>query len=163
MKKAALTQPKLFHTRLRIVNYIIQLRADDEESDVAIWKWLRELLTNLGSDGMSSDDSDVDDERYRNIYRVTFVTWRRHEIAGYMEYIDMQRYEGDHDFSEQGADPRPRVRGPQGMSSGRKPPKRLPRSLYDDDWFEENHRKMSVKVLREQFQWLRFTATTQRS
>jgi hypothetical protein len=157
---ATLTQPKLFETRLRIVHYIILLRADDEESDVAIWKWLRDLLTKLGSDGMSSDDSDIDD-RHRKIYRVTFMAWRRPEITGYMEYIDMQRDTGDHDFSEQGADPRTRVRSLLSASSGRKPVKRLPRNLYDNAWFEKNHRKMSVNVSKEQFQWLSVAATTQ--
>jgi hypothetical protein len=159
--KVKLTQPKLFQTRLRIVNYIIELRADDEKSDVAIWKWLRDLLTILGSDGMSSDDTETDEDSpiCRDIYRVTFVAWRRPEITDYMQYIDMQRDRGENDFSEQGADPRPRVRGPPRALSGRKAPKRLPRCLYDDDWFNENHRKMSIRVSKKQFKWLGITAT----
>jgi hypothetical protein len=66
----------LWNTRVRTVDYIIELRADDDESDVAIWKWLRDVLQILGAEGMSTDESGVDDDDFNVIYRVTIKAWR---------------------------------------------------------------------------------------
>lgn len=111
----------------------------------------------LGADGMSSDDSATDD-KYRSVYRVTIMAWRRHEITDYMELIDEERQNEDSGYSMQGAQPRPRVRSPLSKESSQGPIKRLPRNLYHDGWFEKNHRKLSLNISREQFQWLSVAA-----
>jgi hypothetical protein len=107
---------------------------------------------------MSSDDSDVDDQ-HRKVFRVTILVWRRSEIVDYMQFIDKQRSHEDGGYAEQGAEPSPRVRDLLSAQSNRKPPRELPRCLYDDTWFEKNHRKFSVNVSREEFQWLRVTTS----
>ena len=139
------------------MDYIIRIRADDEESDVALWKWLRELLIRLKAEGMSSDESDVD-EYHRKVYRVTIMVWRRQEITDCMKLIDKERDGDDGGYSAQGAQPRMRIRGTLNADSSRKPVRGLPRKLYDERWFEKNHRKFSMNVLREQFQWINITA-----
>src|SRR5580698_11313406 len=94
--------PKTYHARLRIVDYIIRIRADDEESDVALWKWLRELLIRLKAEGMSSDESDVD-EYHQKVYRMTIMVWQRQEITDCMKLIDKERHGDDGGYSAQGA------------------------------------------------------------
>jgi hypothetical protein len=148
----------LWNTRVRTVDYIIELRADDDESDVAIWKWLRDVLQILGAEGMSTDESGVDDDDFNVIYRVTIKAWRRPEITEYMQQIDKERLGEDSGFSAQGAQPHRRVRDYTNAESSRTPTKCLPRALYDDSWFNKNHRKFSLNVSKEQFQWLKIAA-----
>jgi hypothetical protein len=133
-----------------IVDYIIELTAEDEESDDAAWRWLRKLLELLTADGMSSDNSETGIQG--KVYRVTVMAWRR-DVTKYMEYIDGQRNVGDKaGYSTRGATPRSRVRDDENAVSNRKHVDGLPRTLYNDSWFKKQH-KMSVNVSREQFQW----------
>jgi len=106
---------------------------------------------------MSSDESDIDDY-HRKVYRVTIMVWRRQEITDYMKLIDKERDGEDGGYSAQGAQPRTRIRGALNADSSRKPVRGLPRKLYDDGWFEKNHRKFSLNVSREQFQWISIAA-----
>jgi len=57
--------------------------ADDDRH---IWQWLETLLWWLGTDGMSSEDTDVGVDRR---YRVKMVIWRRN-MDEYLEMINNQ-------------------------------------------------------------------------
>jgi hypothetical protein len=140
-----------FESRLRIVNAIIAVRREDPNGDHNAWEWLRELLLTLQPDGMSSEESDIEDGQ--DIYRATIMPWRRGEIANYMQKIDKQRLDKDAGFSERGSKPAKRVRGVQNPKSKRTHVNELPRPLYDDDWWAINHRKLAVEVSEDPFQW----------
>jgi L-asparaginase II len=45
---------------------------DIATNDVPVYKWLRDVMAQLGNDGMSSDESDVDD-RGMPFYRVKLL------------------------------------------------------------------------------------------
>jgi hypothetical protein len=75
-----------------------------------------------------------------------------------MQQIDKERLGEDSGFSAQGAQPHRRVRDYTNAESSRTPTKCLPRALYDDSWFNKNHRKFSLNVSKEQFQLLKIAA-----
>ena len=55
---------------------IIQLRIEREDDpELPVWRWIKGLLEILGSDGMSSDETSVDN--VETIYRVKVLAWRR--------------------------------------------------------------------------------------
>ena len=56
------------------------------EDDRHIWQWLEQLLRWLGTEGMSSEDTDIGIDRK---YRVKMVIWRRN-MDEYLEMIDNQ-------------------------------------------------------------------------
>ena len=56
------------------------------EGDLHIWQWLENLIEYLGSNGMSSEDTDIGIDRK---YRVKILLWR-HNMDQYLELIDKQ-------------------------------------------------------------------------
>lgn len=76
-----------------MVTYVIVLlvRAG---ADTHYWRWLLELLEQLGEYGMSSDDSGSSgrDDGYEDVYRVKILPWRHPDIASHMEMINVNRY-----------------------------------------------------------------------
>jgi len=70
------------------------MRAEECIGDHNAWQWLHDLLLTLQRDGLSSDESDVEDDQI-----VTVVPWRRRYIANYVELIDEKRLTGDTGFS----------------------------------------------------------------
>ena|SRR5215471_19946075 len=127
------------------------MRAEECIGDHNAWQWLRDLLLTLQRDGMSSDESDVEDNQI--VYRVTVMPWRRRDVANCMELIDSQRMNSDAGFSQRGSKPGKRVRGVRNPESKRKHLNGLPRQLYDDNWWEANHRRLGVEVSEEPFEW----------
>ncbi|KAF8882341.1 hypothetical protein CPB84DRAFT_1851318 [Gymnopilus junonius] len=66
-------------------------------------EWLLDLVETLGEDGMSSDESEIDDRTATVIYRVKNMPWRR-TISEEMDLIDKQRATA-HIFSKKGSKP----------------------------------------------------------
>ena len=56
------------------------------EGNLHIWQWLGNLIEYLGSNGMSSEDTDIGIDRK---YRVKILLWRRN-MDQYLELIDKQ-------------------------------------------------------------------------
>jgi len=52
------------------------MKKDAEEDDANIWRWLADILEWLGADGMSSDESGMEDE-IEIIYHMKVMPWRR--------------------------------------------------------------------------------------
>lgn len=143
-------------SRKRIVEGIIELKTSARSNDLKIWQWLEKMLKYLDVEGMSSEESE--EENHRTVYRVKVMTWRR-DITEYLDMIDKQRIRMPGLFSRSGSKGVHKVRG-QGagfLTSARDPMRRLPRVLYDNDWFESigEQRQLMLKVSRTQFEWLR--------
>ena len=91
--------------RLKIVDNKVMFEAHE---DLAIWEWLQELVCSLGVDGMSSDESEDDDDT-EILYRVKSMPWRR-DIRKELDIIDAIRVKEKGMFSRQGSKPAKRIR-----------------------------------------------------
>ena len=56
------------------------------EGDLHIWQWLENLIEYLGSNGMSSEDTDIGINRK---YCIKILLWRRN-MDQYLKLIDKQ-------------------------------------------------------------------------
>src|SRR5882762_1632341 len=73
---------------LKIVERIIEVKAQQTDNEVEIWRWLLALLNLYGAEGMSLDETDV--EGMETVYRVKILVWRRN-IDKYLDCIDNER------------------------------------------------------------------------
>jgi len=72
-----------------ILDTIITIKSEDLHDDLLSWKWLQRLIKTLGEDGMSSEESSVENS-VTNVLRVKNMDWRRN-IEKELEIIDLQR------------------------------------------------------------------------
>jgi|ERR1700720_657143 len=145
-----------YNRRTHIVEYMIKLKAGNEDNDLEVWKWFTSILEYLGPDGMSSDESSM--EGVETVYRVKRLPWRC-DIAGYMDIIDSQRHKDSDIFSAQGTKPVKRVRGTANPQSTHKAVRQLPRSFYDGDWYNglNQNRQDEVDASDKEFLWYNVT------
>ncbi|KAG1726121.1 hypothetical protein EDD22DRAFT_740635, partial [Suillus occidentalis] len=69
---------------------------EDEDDDLPAWQWLQKLIKTLGDDGMSSEESDIEND-VECVLRVKNMTWRR-GIERELSVIDNQRVLDDDIF-----------------------------------------------------------------
>ncbi|KAG1890845.1 hypothetical protein F4604DRAFT_1672841 [Suillus subluteus] len=125
---------KLKYTRrAKILQHIIELKKDDEDEDLPAWQWLQKLIKTLGDDGMSSEESDVEND-VECVLWVKNMTWRR-RIEQELNVIDNQRVLDDNIFAPQGSKPMKRIRAPGNSMTVWSPVTGLPKALYDGKWF----------------------------
>jgi hypothetical protein len=140
---------------------MLSIKAAEKAADTEIWKWLKELMNRLGEDGMSSEESDVEDgpNGPHSVYRVKKLKWRR-DIEQELAIIDALRFKSGI-FTERGAQPVARTRTRNNPTSDREAPKGWPRSLYDRDWFnekDEEYRQLTLHIPEEDFKWMKVIA-----
>jgi hypothetical protein len=142
-----------YERRVKTVELLISIKKGDGSNDQEAWEWLLRLLLHLTPDGMSSDESDVDG--LQTVYRVKIFPWRREKVAEYMQLIDEQRLINRDLWAPQGAKPVPRLRGPpNNLLNSTRIVKRLPASLYNDEWKRDRRRCLKLQVSQEDFEWL---------
>jgi len=141
-----------YNRRKRIVEYMIELRVEDETQDLHLWKWLQSVLEHLGAEGMSSDESST--ENFETVYRVTNMPWRR-ALTESMDIIDRQRHKDADIFTPKGSKPTKRLRGTGNPASERDPVDGLPRAFYDDKWYEKLniYHQRKLQITDEDFDW----------
>lgn len=141
-----------YGVRIKIVTGIIQI---SEGEELAVWQWLERLLELLGVDGMSSDDSDIENEE--QIFRVKIMPWRA-DIVNYLDQIDRHRRMDLSIFTKRGSQGVRRMLGADHHISTRKAKKGLPLPLYDARWLADDEiperRETALHVSREQFEWM---------
>lgn len=118
-----------FHTRLEIAsrNRLTSVGQTDK-----VWEFLYNVVNDLTSGGMSSDDTDKEE----NVYLVKRLEWRSKSMIYYLRTVDADYnlYNGYGNIRA-GNRPRPRKRHPQPNFSNRKAVPGLPRNFYDDNWY----------------------------
>lgn len=145
-----------FHNREYAIQYKMRMIRDDPRGDLKIWKWLLELVRTLGTDGMSSEDTDH--EGGYTVYRVKHLGWRR-KMEDYLDLIDAERQVPDGKYSRAGSDSRRRIRDDHNDNSDRKPAKCLPINLYNQDWIadqDEDYLNLELQVAKE-MTWMTFS------
>ena len=112
-----------------ILNNIITIKSEDLDDDLPSWKWLQRLIKTLGEDGMSSEESSVENS-VTNVLRVKNMDWRRN-IKKELEIIDLQQVIDKDIFSPQGSRPLPRKCAPDNPVMSWDLVMGLPKALYD--------------------------------
>ena len=69
-------------------------------SEIKIWEWLNKVLDFFGVDGMSSEESE--EENNRTVFWVKIMYWRR-DMVKYLDLIDAQRQQVPGLFSNAGS------------------------------------------------------------
>ncbi|KAG1901225.1 uncharacterized protein F5891DRAFT_913582, partial [Suillus fuscotomentosus] len=77
-------------------NQIIELKKDGEDEDLPAWQWLQNIIKTLGDGGMSSEESDIEND-IECVLQVKNMTWRR-RIEQELNIIDNQRVLDDDIF-----------------------------------------------------------------
>ena len=117
------------------------------DDDTLAWRFLNNVITTLGSDGMNSEDSEGEDTE--PIFCTHILPWRR-DIVKELNIIDQQRLRDSDIFSPRGAKSVKRIRSDNFSKSERKVVKGLPRPFYDQSWLAQN-KGMSSDV---PFRWM---------
>lgn len=152
---------------------MVELKGDatNIHSDLVFWKWALGVIKRLGSEGMSSEESDHDALSDQKIYRIKIVAWRK-RIDSLLADIDSVRGADNHIFSSRGSLGVKKVRPPPEEYfdtttacprsdsawpvTSRDPMAQLPYVFYDDRWFRQvdsEIRQATLQVSAEEFQW----------
>ena len=134
-----------------ILNNIIAIKSEDLDDNLPSWKWLQHLIKTLGEDGMSSEESSVEN-CVMNVLRVKNMDWWRN-IKKELEIIDLQWVIDKDIFSLQGSRPLPRKCAPDNPVMSWDLVIGLPKALYDGLWMSELNEwhKELLKILGEKF------------
>lgn len=145
--------------RCKIVEHIIARKIEQGGSpeDIALWKWLALLLEKLGKDGMSSEESEVEEGSARAVYYVKKLPWRRSDTTKHVRFIDKQRVIANGLYSRRGNAPVPRIinNSIKGGVSRRPAPPGRPRAIYEAEWLQQQHSADVAKldISDEIFPW----------
>jgi hypothetical protein len=132
------------------------------------------IINTLTKEGVSSDESDVEEGTNRPIYRVRVLLWRR-DFDWILDAVDKVRFDPSNDFNQKGALPRPRVRQDRQLARNhgihqmaasiklgtRRPVPTLPLVYYDNEWYDSQSAEYVEHVLsvsKEAFEWVRMMA-----
>lgn len=70
---------------------------------------MRSLLEKLGKDGMSSEESEVEEGSARAVYYVKKMPWRKADATKHVRFIDKQRDSANGMYARKGNQPVPRI------------------------------------------------------
>ncbi|KAG9315639.1 hypothetical protein JVU11DRAFT_3281 [Chiua virens] len=135
-----------YRRRLRITQTLAEVKAERDD-DAAVWAFLLDVVSTLGSDGTSSDESG--DEDMEIAFHNHGMPWRR-DIKRELNIIDIQRTQDKETFCQKGAKLTKRIRSGNALPSSRRPVMGLPQSFYDPLWLAENPDSASDKM----FPWM---------
>lgn len=129
---------------------------DDER---AVWDEFEMLIEKLGPEGMSSDDSEIDDDG-RKEFKVRRMPWRSKEIETRLIQVDKDRnMTNAYGNSRAGNQPRHRTRRNAIRVSRRKPSAGYPLNFYNDNWYADLTRSQQQDLAAtDPVDWLDFEA-----
>ncbi|KAJ7193736.1 hypothetical protein GGX14DRAFT_588091 [Mycena pura] len=130
--KRATAKHKTFDRRVGTIEATIALKEEDSAVDLETWKRLLKIVQYLGPEGMSEEEEQtqmVEGTRVTT-YKIKLCVWREPTVADYMRGVDMQTKQFQQIHG--GRAPAPRIRVQEVGTS--KPPKGLPKCLYNSEW-----------------------------
>ncbi|KDR71178.1 hypothetical protein GALMADRAFT_144239 [Galerina marginata CBS 339.88] len=114
----------------------VQNAASQKGDGRVVWEHLDEVTATLGAGGMSSDESDVDDDGQK-IYFVKKMSWRKLGLVSRMISVDRDRNFKNCYENIVGSGPRPRKRRVNATETSRRPIPGLPVNFYNDGWYSQ--------------------------
>ena len=148
-----LTPLQKYLNRVRVIQNQIKACKDKGSSDLVAWEWLLYVITTLGNNGMSDDESDAEDGSYIYCFRTKKMPWRR-DITKELRVIDSQLLENRK--IDRNARTIPRKRGASAPTSTRDPVHYLPRAFYDDQWYNSlpEHQQEIICAVADAHPWI---------
>lgn len=133
---------------------IVTMKKETNSTDLVIWIFLHDLIVNLGEDGMSSDESDVD-ELGNQIFVAKDLPWRR-EMSSEMQMIDSEHRRLKRLKTNKGTPLTRRLRRVNTKESRRSAPTGLVRKLYKKAWVAALPKDdlQELKISGVEFRWL---------
>ena len=128
---------KRYDRRKQDVQHMIRIKKLERADDLFIWEWLGKLIEYLGPVGMSSDDTEFDDETMAKEYVARELPWRRN-VAAPMKKIDRLRKRGGPLERARGATAESRVYRQNAVSTSRTPPMERSKDIFNSRWLEKN-------------------------
>ena len=144
-----------YDRRIGVVCEVIDIKEQEDAVDVDSWKWLKSMLEYLSQDGMSSEDSDDDDNDLEITYRPRILSWRR-DIEQELKIIDGEYERIARTQNRRGAKPARRKRDARNSVSERDPVCGLPYAFYNREWLltrTDRFIKQYLKLSTEKFKW----------
>ncbi|KAG1853564.1 hypothetical protein C8R48DRAFT_675830 [Suillus tomentosus] len=140
--------------RATVLDHLVKQKTDDKEEDLPVWQWLQQLVKMLGECGMSSEESDLEND-IETVLRVKNMVWRR-AVECELDIVDHQRLADDDIFAPQGSKPMKRIRAARNPKTSRVPAEELPKALYSEEWLmglsKRQVEKLSISDKR--FKWM---------
>jgi hypothetical protein len=113
------------------------------------WKVTIEMVQQLGTAGMSSDESEVDAKTKKTTYRIRKRLWRSSECKNRLIIIDADRNVTNALGGARAGNPaRERVRGSNATVSERAPTDGCPKNYYSKMWVSNLGSKRMVGALK---------------
>lgn len=108
------------------------MKKENKTGDLKVWEWVLMVLEQYGVEGVSSDESGIEDMQV--ICRPKFMPWRR-DISLILQKLEWERIKpGQTIYANKGQTPRKQVRLRSNTKSKRPPPIGLPRALYNPEY-----------------------------
>jgi hypothetical protein len=137
------------------------------------WEVILDTLKALNIDGMSSDESDKDDNTHEETLNASVLLWRR-DLDQFFDVIDLYRWMAGGAFDNEGTKPRRRFRGNRVTArlgvvhDGPRVSERnlvlgLKRSFYDSEWLGSRtiaYVQNVVRPVNEAWEWVNIGPVT---
>ncbi|KAG6376539.1 hypothetical protein JVT61DRAFT_2534 [Boletus reticuloceps] len=146
--------------RATVLDHIIKLKVEAGEDDIDVWKWLQGVVQRLGEHGMSSEESDIENE-VEQVLRVKRMDWCR-GIERELDFLDLQRLVDVDVFAPQGSRPMKRIRESGNPATSRDAVKGLPRAFYNRAWITSLTQRQleGLDIPEESFSWMQVAVAT---
>ncbi|KAG0697714.1 hypothetical protein DFH29DRAFT_878519 [Suillus ampliporus] len=138
------TAPWKFETHQKVTSTLLSDRNATGKDDLPVWVYLNSIVETLDKDGMSSDESDIDDCEVQ-VFRVKSMPWRAN-FSHEMKIIDEQRLVGVAIFTPRESKPAKHLHNTKRESlwpavAG------LPRAFYNPSWLSEQRPMFKYTIM----------------
>ncbi|KAK0215258.1 hypothetical protein EDD85DRAFT_798708 [Armillaria nabsnona] len=145
-----------FEHRTGVVKNIIALKTESGATNLKYWKFLKKVLIQLGTDGMSQEESgcQIVEGRPMQVFIVKLCEWRAPQIPEYLELIDKTAK----DMARWCSWMMTRIPSME-IDESTDAPLNLPRSMYNAEWLKklsQSHIEV-LQVSEEVFELLSIT------
>ncbi|KAG1734253.1 uncharacterized protein EDB91DRAFT_1084157 [Suillus paluster] len=117
-------------------DWLVQkLKKDEVEEDLPTWQWLQKLIKMVGDNGMSSEESDMENN-VKTVLWVKNMPWHC-GVEKELNIINHQRVLEVEIFLPQGSKPMKRICVPSNLETSWSPMTGLPKGQYDGEWISD--------------------------
>lgn len=138
---------------METITRTLERKKAEGATDTAIWEWLETLVITLDAEGMSSDETDIDDNTGALVLRVRNPDWRR-RVEKEMDFVDQQRVDDKELFSNKGSKPTLRLRKDCLGKTRRNPPTGKPKAVFDMSYLKNHKNPRKLKLSEMNMPWI---------